>query len=484
MLQAVRHSFAAWAAAAAIASLAGASSAREATGAPAGSEGASSRRPMSTELTLYRTRVDGAHGGATAPGIERASYAAVRERRRITLRAGSNRVRLERLPATVAAASLRVVDISPGGARVRSMRLTGPRWRPPSAAPRGDVAIELDTGRSIAGIVAGSSDVFVALRDRRAVRLVPAGAIESIRSRPGPTALELLVEAERAGEHTIELRYDAYEIDWTVAHIAVRDGDTVELSSSLELDNRSGASFPGAEVALVDRVVRDAAVGLASGETPVNAVIERHGLGAVAGGLVAGESERALGSAVRSPVREVLVYQPRAPALRGRGGRLPNTSCAAFDPRPPAPTTTAMVELRLPRRELAALLPGSVRLFDRAPGGRLVPVAEGELEIDRRAGVVRIAAGRSQLISASRHQLACRLDREPRRLTETVELEIANAAPAGAVVLVRINLSRWPTGLVTSEEIAGVNRGAGREYRIEVGPRASETVSYTAVYYW
>ena len=430
-------------------------------------------------MTLYRTRAEaGEDNPLGPPGVDRRSHAAIRERRQVTLEAGVNRIRLDRLPASIAPSTVQV-RAGTSGVRVVSTRLAGAH--PVERRDLfGRVALELDSGQAISGVVAGAGGGRVAIRDGGVVRLLWAASIDSVRAEGSGPVIEAVVEAPRAGRYPIELRYQAGAIRWDIAYTAIRAGDTVELSASLELENRSGAAFPGADMTLVDRVIASVPIGLANGETSIAAIDERRAVAAGVG-LVAGESERGLGPTENLRASHVLVVEIEQPR---QTGRFPTSSCTAFAQLSGGHRATDMIELRPGAGRRASLLPGSVRLLDRTPSGRLSPAAEGELEIDRGAGVVRLAVGRQSGISARRHQLGCDTDDERSQLRETLELEISNATGKDAVVLARVPMNRWHNWRVVSESIPGRSWAQGREYRIEIASGASQTIRYTAVYDW
>lgn len=445
------------------------------------SAGGTNAAAEAIELTLYRARVTGADDLDDRPtGVDEASYAVVRERRVIRLKPGLNRVRLEPVPSRVAPGSVRLRGAGADGLQVTSIRRAG-RGAGPSAS--GQVTVSLDSGRELSGILAGTGEHHLLLRRDRSLALIPRARVTSIHGGESRAAALIVgIEAERAGDHEVELSYETAGISWDVAYTAVRDGSSIDLSAALEIDNKTGVAYTGAVVHLVDRTVERAVLGRSYGSVDVHPVDRRFAIAAGTVPIPPGSSERPLFAVRNIAAAPVLIYEPRPG--RPSALRFPQTACSTYANPPGSTRSESALELSPEAAVMARIAAGSVRLLDRITADELRPVSVGVLEIDRAGGVVRIKTGESRDVSSRRDVTACHLDNARRRLSETVELVVESQASEPVDVLVRVRLERWPNWVIAAESERGRNWERGREYRVGLMPRSSETLRFTGVYAW
>lgn len=435
------------------------------------------------ELTLYRTRVAAVPPEVSSVGVKTTSYAVVRERRSLRLEAGINRIRLERIPAAVELSSLRLASLTdPEGFRVGSIRSLGGTVEPTAYARPGPATLELRGAGRVSGAIVAQSSHHILFRHGAVLELVNRAAITGIDLGEAGGVVEVSVEVARAATHEVELVYQTGGLSWDMAYVAIRAGAAVNLSATLEIDNDTGIDFGEVAVNAVYRSLGSAIKGRSYGVVAIHAPGERFGFAVGRIPVPPGDSERSLFAVRNVAATPVLVYEPR-PGHRS-SQRFPDTSCPRFAQPPSSGQAALALELRPGAAVLDKMVRGSFRVLEEDKPGEARPTAVGVVEIDRRAGAVRLKIGNRSDISSRRNPVRCTVDLSKRRLVETIDLEVDSQASEPVDVLVRTHLSRWPGWVIAEESKQGASWARGREYRIALMPRASETIRYTVVYTW
>jgi len=203
-------------------------------------------------------------------------FAIVRERREVALAAGMNRVRYQDVAQQIEPATVSIQSASvPGGVSVREQnyqydligtaaileKSVGRTVRLRRVLPDGRVEVVEGTLLSAPaqGMVIRTSDGRLLLNPAGEVEVaeMPGGLI----SRP---SLFWLLESARAGAQTLDVSYLTQGIGWSADYVAVIDSaeSAVDLTGWVTLNNRSGTTYPEAQLQLLAGSVRRVAPGM------------------------------------------------------------------------------------------------------------------------------------------------------------------------------------------------------------------------------
>lgn len=194
-------------------------------------------------------------------------FVVVRERRDVALAAGLNRVRYQDVAQMIEPTSVSIQSAS--GVSVREQnyqydligtaaileKSVGRTVRLRRVLPDGRVEVVEGTLLSAPaqGMVVRTTDGRLLLNPEGAVEVVemPGGLI----SRP---SLFWLLQSARVGTHTLDVSYLAQGIGWSADYVAVMDSaeGSVDLTGWVTLNNRSGSTYPEAQLQLMAGNVR------------------------------------------------------------------------------------------------------------------------------------------------------------------------------------------------------------------------------------
>lgn len=434
----------------------------------------------------------------------------VRVVRRAGLRAGDNRVELDRVGHTVVDGSARLRVIGGAPARVVSARHV-------LGDGGGDALLGGWIGREVevttaAGRIAGP--LLAVFPDH----LVLGGAAGAhLIARPaqvrGPTGsgdggaprLSWTVAADRAGARELEAVYAARRLEWRAAYSLVLDaGDRKRgwLHGWLSIANRTGADLRAARAILADRpfarppppaprVATTAPAAPAPStapepppgrrvplavplEVPAGAQLE---LPLLAGGA---RPVRVTTTAVFDPIGDRL-DQPRRRPLASRGYGAIGEGERPLD-------TYVEVDLAAARLSAAALPPGDVVVLERSRAGELSPLGRARaFHQAGQSGTLRLAIGTVPDLVGRRRVTELTRDEAGRRLVEELRIEIENRRATAADVLVREHLYRGLNWAIAYFNQAGALRKEGPQeihVRLHVPARSKRAIVYRVVYTW
>jgi hypothetical protein len=266
---------------------------------------------------------------------------------------------------------------------------------------------------------------------------------------PEGSDLVVAATAPRPGRYAIAVAYVTDRLIWDAAYTMTTTParDRAVLNGAVAIRNATGLALHGADVRVVDAEI---GAGGKAAEVPTTDV--------VAGKGVPQAKPRALGrvdlddgetrvelvpGAVPRAMRSVLVYDPIGTKLD-----LPS-SAPSRDPslgvRPPATThVIESFEVERDERAAAGLPAGPVRLLERRADGSLVVLGESRLfdTSTRVAAVDTIAVGTADGVTAHRERSELTIDDDNKRLVEEFAIEIDNARPAPARVVIREHMYR------------------------------------------
>lgn len=405
-----------------------------------------------------------------------AGFALVQETRQAEIGADSTRLEFTGFPASLDPGTLQVRV--GGGAPVRTLHLT---WRDGEQEVSGllerslgqRARLTLGSGaqaQSYEGILVARSGG-IALRDAAgALHLFPSFSHIEIAQGPAVSPRPALLwegKAGRPGKYSLQIAYEGKGLSWTPDYqLTLTPGQRMnegrlQLDARVRLENRSGASFPQAEVHLVAGTIRRAE----AGQAPL-ALKQRH----------IDTAELAFSTAVQAPsaVQEVYEYSVEEPVdlpdgesvvlpwkqstavpyeqeflYRGQTSDWPAGRGLALEREVGIDFPQhAEVILRFRNRKAHGLggpLPGGRVRVGVERGERWVLVGEGSIPHVPAEETVHLPLGESFDVVGERQQQDYSLDQKARRLEEAIEVRLRNRKPLPVDVRVRETLYRAGT---------------------------------------
>ena len=462
---------------------------------------------VGSQLTLYRTRLaEGSqysgYSYSNFTGADLRDFVLTVERRRMELKKGRNTIRLAGVPATIDRATVSLRSrTDPKGTKVLEQRFVFDLASSDSLLARakgGEVQIRTISKATIAGTLLSYDQTQVTVRtnDKKfPVRIINRSAISQVelakanRLVTEPT-LEWVVTAERAGTHDFELSYRAHGMSWGADYTAIFDPSSgkVELAAYATIHNTTGSDFKDAKVRLVHRTMNVTnsgygAVATVNNDADSTRVFNLHR-------PVNSRSGERVQLDLFPPIsgrsaRTVLVYEPITST--GYTG-YPNTDCYSYSVQPTNDTSYRYLEIEPGDVKVAGSFPpGKARVFRKSgkKGGALELVSEENIQLDSDAKKIRIKVGSASSIKATRKQLDCRVDERAREMREKIELTVKNEGKKAVEMVLRENMTRWPTWSIESESETGKESGSkAQEYRLKIKSKGSKSLTYTVKYSW
>ena len=448
---------------------------------------------------------------AIAVTVYNEGTALIRETRALQLDAGINRILIRDVAATIDPTSVRMTSLSdPAGTLVleqnysydlvnsaallsryidESIRITG-----------GDGSVysgELLSGRENEAILRAENGeiVVVNLQEARDIRF-PA-LPDALITRP---TLQWLLQSASAGEQQVALTYLAGDMNWTADYnlLLSPDQSSLDLSGWVTLNNHSGRAFEDARLKLV-------AGDLNRIQPPLMAAEAREMAFDMAGQGGGGVAQREL--------FEYQLYEIARPVTLGNnetkqiefvsGAGLPARSFYVFDKSPDFGAYYSPIDypegFGVDDSEdiqswlafstgaadgLGADLPaGRIRVYQRDADGAGLLIGENRINHTPEGDDLEIMLGRSFDLAGERTQTDYQLlSRDVAR--ERFEIALTNRKDGETVeIRVRERLYRWSDWQIveSSAEYKKLNASTV-EFRVEVGPGADITLSYTVQY--
>jgi hypothetical protein len=306
-----------------------------------------------------------------------------------------------------------------------------------------------------------------------------------------PSALELVVDAPRAGRFVVTLGYATQLVRWTAAYTITTGPahDRATVRGTVTIANAGGVALQ-ARVRLIDRALgawpdrradrlRAALIAPPAGrDLGVVAIAAGEPQGETTIALLAGAPPRAL--------RSVLVYDPIGPALDHPG------AAPASDPDLGARThrttrITESVELDRDPRVDRALPGGAGKLIERRADGARVELGAARL-FDAATSAARtetFAIGTARGLIGHRERRDWAKDDDQHRFSEEFLLTIESVRPRPVEVVIREHLYRGQNWTVAYQSAPAAKEGAQQiALRAAVPANGRAKVLYVVVYTW
>jgi hypothetical protein len=319
---------------------------------------------------------------------------------------------------------------------------------------------------------------------------VPTGAMTA--SVPGELVLD--VSGPRPGKYRVALAYTTDRLRWDAAYTMTANEahDRVLVRGAVAIRNAAGVAYRGtahlvdsALVAWRGKNAEKLASELAGNAPSAGALTAPRDLGHLE--IVQGETRVELLAGTRPrAMRSVLVYDPI-------GTKLDNPSAQpVFDAALGANVTSTLItesfEVERDSAACEGLPAGPVRLLERRADGSLTVLGEARLfdASTRVANVDTIAVGTSEGVTGRRVRRELTNDTENKRLVEEFEIDIDNARPVPAAVLVREHLYRGQNWTLAYYSATSAAKEGPQQIalRTTAPAKAKGKLLYVVVYTW
>jgi hypothetical protein len=387
--------------------------------------------------------------------------------------------------------------IDPASVQLRGLDVVEQRFMPGAVTP--DDVLQHHVGEPVA-VTTAKGDVTGTLRaaDAQAIVVETNGSLRVLRrdgyvldvklggaSAGAQPTLIWRVAAKRGGKQPVEISYRAEGIAWSADYVAVFDPNakTLDFSAWATVKNATTATFDSAELTLVDTT--QAPLVAAPSKSPT-AVVHAPGAPptrfAVPGAVRLGAGETVqvelMPPRVGAKVRPVVTFE----AMADPSANFQQFQAVDCNQLSTQVAGAGHAEVALELDTPSELPVGKVRLFQR-DGARLDVISEDQLHATPTLARIRLASD-SEIVG-ERHAASCNYDEHARTIREKIELAVENHGKQKATVIAREFLWRWPMWHLEDESAKGTRAGTQtQEYRLELGPGAKQTITYTAVYAW
>lgn len=395
--------------------------------------------------------------------------------------------RLSNIAGTADPASMQVRDVTDDKATITEQRFFSAAKTPTEMIARriGEQVTVVTPKGDVTGVLRGVDQNTLVLElgtgDARRVSVMRRDFALDVRlsgaanDRPG---VIWKIATSKPGKHVVELTYRADGLAWTADYLAVLDeSGKVDFSAWATIKNTTGATFDNAVITLVGggpppsaappTFARPNATGM---KFDVPSTVQL-----TADTVQVELFKPRLGSKARTVVAYEAITDPSA-----ENQDTPATDCTVNNGTGAGGGTAHVaLEVDVPQ---AAMPEGRVRLF-RKRRGQVDVVGEDELHAG--GGVARIKLSAGAEITGERRAISCTADERAHTITEKLEVKLENKGTQPVDAVIREFLWRWPVWRVEGESVKGTRAGAQtQEYRVRVGAKATQTVTYTAVYTW
>jgi len=341
------------------------------------------------------------------------------------------------------------------------------------------------------------ADVAVIDRGELAIRALRAVSTARPADPPVPGAVDVDVEAPRAGKFTLALAYTTDRIHWVAAYTVATTParDDAALHGAIAIDNAGGVTLRGARLRVVDdrlvtaRQADDAVVvaRLTGAPPPIGPAPVMRELGVV--DVAPGETRLALVDDPHRRVHSVLVYDPIGSTL-DRNNPMPSLEEDLGLPESKSAKVSESIEIARTPAD-AGLPTGHVRVLERRRDGGLAMLAQGDLfqPTARVAAADTVPIGIAEDVTGKRERRDFSVDVVAHRAVEEFSIEVANARPRAVDVLVREHMYRGATWSIGWWNIAPPTSGdkEGEQQvamRTSVPAHGAHQLYYVVVYRW
>ncbi|WP_130620374.1 DUF4139 domain-containing protein [Dyella amyloliquefaciens] len=463
------------------------------------SAGAAAASSPSTSLTLYRSD-DAALFSAGDSGGVQAGYAVAREPRELQLKNGVQDVNLGGLPQYLDPEAM-ALTIEGNSAQVLSQRLLlGQGQNAALASLVGQpVSVLGSNGQPIASgtllragdglLVQGSDGGTSLIREYAAVRA--QGSFQT------GSALQLRIDAQRAGATAATLSYTTAGLGWRAAYVGtLLPGDRCQMQfeSRASIANRSGRDWKDAQLTLV---AGEPNFAKPSAPRPMAAPVA-YAMRAKADTAPLPEQDTladyrtyTLPGAVDLPdgsVSQVPLYATRTIAcertslFENGGGWVPPQPMIGRDYLPGG---SGAIASTLQLRAFDSLPAGYLRVLTADRNGTPQFIGEGRINDTLKGSDAHITLGTAIDLRGERERTTFNVDKAGRTLDESFRITLTNAGDSARVVTVREHPSRWRQWtLVSSNNKPDQQTPDTLEFRVTVPAGGKATLDYAVRYQW
>ena len=297
--------------------------------------------------------------------------------------------------------------------------------------------------------------------------------------------LRCRVVVARAGRRDLDLSYATGGLSWAATYNAVlpAEGDRLDLSAWVGLENRSGVPFRDARVRLVAGQVERAA------RPPVPVLAFERKM------AMAAEADAGLQATGRAFDEYHLYTLERPVTLEDgqstqvefrRAASVPSSRVYVFDGAR-QPGVRAAIEFRNGRESgLGLPLPaGVLRLFRAGDDGGRELVGESRIDHLPADATVRAGVGTAFDLQGERAESDLKMDQGRETAEESVTVRLKNQKTGPVEIRVVEHLERFPTWRVlTSSDPFDRKDARTIEFRVKVPPAGERTVTYQVRYNW
>jgi hypothetical protein len=449
-----------------------------------------------TALTLYRSDSAALYaandGGSVVDG-----YAVVRERRALTLAAGTHDVVIGDLPNSLDAEAL-ALGFPDGRAKVISQRLLLAQGA--NAALTGLIGRSVDVlgsnGESLAsGTLLRAGDGLLVHGVTGTTLIRNYAAVRSSEGKfPLGSSLNLRVDAARAGSIPAVLSYPTSGLGWRAAYVAtLQPGAScrMQFESRASIANRSGRDWHDAQVTLIagePNMAKPSAprpmMAMARGySAKAEAMPQQDSIGDYRSYTLPGAIELPDGSVSQVPLYASRTMDCTRTALYENGGSY----------LPPQPIVNrdfnqgsgSAIVSTLKLKAFDSLPAGYLRVLTADKNGTPQFIGEGRIDDTPKGSDATIALGTAFDLRAERERTAFSVDKAGRTMDEAFRINLSNAGNSARTITVREHPGRWRQWTLTSSSSKPSQQTPDTlEFRIEVPANGKAVLNYAVRYSW
>jgi len=473
---------------------------------------------LDVSLTVYSSA---APGSLTIQALEQGAlpqgYALIRDARRLSFPEGQGEVRFSDVAASIDPTTVSFVSLTdPKGTRVLEQNFQFDLVSPGKLLARyvdQEISVLMQRGdrsEQVDGRLLASGDGLTLIGSDGRVRYLKDYSEVSFAELPGglitrPT-LVWLVQGKRAGMHEAQVSYQSSGFAWWTDYNVVLSSDpkrcTMDLSAWVTLVNRSGGSYPNAQLKLVAGepnrapaaieskvMMRAMAADMAQAQPEgfsEAALFEYHMYTLGRRTDIPNQSTKQLElfpAVVQVPCSRPLVFSIGPGSTYFYGG--PNLDRGLGS----TAEGSAIAFLEFENRKEGGLgmpLPaGRVRVSQAGPDGALEFIGEDSIKHTPRNEKLRLRLGEAFDIKGERKQVDFQLNEAGKALSETFEITVRNRKQTAADIVVREWLYRWSGWSIEQNSHPFVKQDASTvDFPLSIPADGEAVVRYTVRYRW
>lgn len=449
-----------------------------------------------TEVTLYRS--DNASLYATnGDGSVDGGYAVVRERRALTLTAGTHDVVIGDLPTSIDAEAL-ALGFPKGDATVVFQRLLLAQGQ--SAALTGLTGRTVDvlgsTGQTLAsGTLLRAGDGLLVRDNAGNTTLVTtySGVRTTGAEFPTGSSLNLRVDAAHAGATTAVLSYPTTGIGWRAAYVAtLQPGNScrMQFESRASIANRSGRDWKNTQLTLIagePNFAKESAprpmMMKAARAMSSNAMPEQSTLADYRSYRLPGAIDLPDGSVSQVPLYATRTLDCERTALFENGNN--------YQPSQPMVSENfnqdggGAIISTLKLRAFDSLPAGYLRVLTADKNGTPQFIGEGRINDTAKGSDATITLGTAFDLHAERTRTHFSVDKSGHTLDEAFRIVVSNAGDSARVVTVREHPNRWKSWKLSSSSSKPIEQTTDTlAFNVSVPAGGKATLDYAVHYQW